>query len=54
MIELSVTEIKVQCEKPAGFLFYPFGGPDFLTAFEFFPQAESFVLMGAVFSLHVN
>jgi len=31
------------------FLFYPFGGPDFLTAFEFFPQAESFVLMGLEF-----
>ena len=31
------------------FLFCPFGGPDFLTAFKFFPQAESFVLMGLEF-----
>jgi hypothetical protein len=31
------------------FLFYPFGGPDFLTAYEFFPLSESFVLMGLEF-----
>ena len=30
-------------------LFYPFGGPDFLTAFEFFPDAETYVLMGLEF-----
>jgi hypothetical protein len=30
-------------------LFYPFGGPDFLTAFEFFPEAEAYVLMGLEF-----
>ena len=30
-------------------LFYPFGGPDFLTAFELFPDAESYVLMGLEF-----
>ena len=39
--------IRVRASSP--FLFYPFGGPDFLTAFEFFPQAESFVLMGLEF-----
>jgi hypothetical protein len=27
-------------------LFYPFGGPDFVTAFAFFPDAEKTVLMG--------
>ena len=31
------------------FLFYPFGGPDFLTAYEFFPESESYVLMGLEF-----
>jgi len=30
-------------------LFYPFGGPDFLTAFELFPEAESYVLLGLEF-----
>lgn len=30
-------------------LFYPFGGPDFLTAFELFPEAETFVLLGLEF-----
>jgi hypothetical protein len=30
-------------------LFYPFGGPDFLTAFELFPDAETFVLLGLEF-----
>lgn len=27
-------------------LFYPFGGPDFLTAFELFPAAETYILLG--------
>jgi hypothetical protein len=31
------------------FLFYPFGGPDFLTAYEFFPESESYVLLGLEF-----
>jgi hypothetical protein len=31
------------------FLFYPFGGPDFLTAFEFFPESEAYFLMGLEF-----
>jgi len=31
------------------FLFYPFGGPDFLTAFEFFPEAETYELLGLEF-----
>jgi len=31
------------------FLFYPFGGPDFLTAHEFFPAAETYVLLGLEF-----
>jgi hypothetical protein len=31
------------------FLFYPFGGPDFLTAFEFFPESETYVLLGLEF-----
>ena len=30
-------------------LFYPFGGPDFLTAFELFPDADSYILMGLEF-----
>jgi hypothetical protein len=30
-------------------LFYPFGGPDFLTAFELFPDAETYVLLGLEF-----
>lgn len=30
-------------------LFYPFGGPDFLTVFELFPDADSYVLMGLEF-----
>ena len=30
-------------------LFYPFGGPDFLTAFELFPEAETYVLLGLEF-----
>ncbi len=30
-------------------LFYPFGGPDFLTAFELYPQADTFVLLGLEF-----
>ena len=30
-------------------LFYPFGGPDFLTAFELFPEADSYILMGLEF-----
>jgi len=31
------------------FLFYPFGGPDFMTAAELFPDAETFVLLGLEF-----
>jgi hypothetical protein len=31
------------------FLFYPFGGPDFMSAFEFFPAAETYVLLGLEF-----
>ena len=27
-------------------LFYPFGGPDFLTAFKLFPTADSYILIG--------
>ena len=27
-------------------LFYPFGGPDFLTAFVLFPEAETYILVG--------
>ncbi len=30
-------------------LFYPFGGPDFLTAFNLFPQASTYVLFGLEF-----
>jgi len=30
-------------------LFYPFGGPDFLTAFELYPDAETYVLLGLEF-----
>lgn len=30
-------------------LFYPFGGPDFLTALELYPQADTFVLLGLEF-----
>ncbi len=30
-------------------LFYPFGGPDFLTAFELFPEVETYVLLGLEF-----
>jgi len=30
-------------------LFYPFGGPDFLTAFDLFPEADSYILMGLEF-----
>lgn len=30
-------------------LFYPFGGPDFLTAFELFSDADSYVLLGLEF-----
>jgi len=39
----------IRVRASSAFLFYPFGGPDFLTAFEFFPQSESFVLMGLEF-----
>ena len=31
------------------FLFYPFGGPDFMTAVELFPDAETYVLLGLEF-----
>jgi len=31
------------------FLFYPFGGPDFITAAELFPAAETYVLLGLEF-----
>ena len=31
------------------FLFYPFGGPDFMTAAELFPAAETYVLLGLEF-----
>ncbi len=31
------------------FIFYPFGGPDFMTAFELFPEAETYVLLGLEF-----
>jgi hypothetical protein len=27
-------------------LFYPFGGPDFQTAFQFFPEADTYILLG--------
>jgi hypothetical protein len=30
-------------------LFYPFGGPDFLTAFDLFPNADTYVLLGLEF-----
>jgi hypothetical protein len=30
-------------------LFYPFGGPDFMTAYVFFPEAETYVLLGLEF-----
>jgi hypothetical protein len=30
-------------------LFYPFGGPDFVTAHVFFPEAETYVLLGLEF-----
>ncbi|MDD8025386.1 MAG: hypothetical protein PHI34_02650 [Acidobacteriota bacterium] len=30
-------------------LFYPFGGPDFLTSFELFPDAETHILLGLEF-----
>jgi len=30
-------------------LFYPFGGPDFLTAFELFPGADTYILLGLEF-----
>ena len=33
----------------AGILFYPFGGPDFLTAGVLFPQVETYVLLGLEF-----
>jgi hypothetical protein len=33
----------------AKIVFYPFGGPDFMTAFEFFPNAEAYVLLGLEF-----
>jgi hypothetical protein len=39
----------IRARASSDFLFYPFGGPDFLTAFEFFPQAETFVLLGLEF-----
>jgi len=39
----------IRVRASSSFLFYPFGGPDFLTAFEFFPQSENFVLMGLEF-----
>jgi hypothetical protein len=31
------------------FLFYPFGGPDFMTAVELFPDADTFLLLGLEF-----
>jgi hypothetical protein len=31
------------------FLFYPFGGPDFMTAVELFPDAETYLLLGLEF-----
>jgi hypothetical protein len=31
------------------FIFYPFGGPDFMTAFELFPDAKTYVLLGLEF-----
>ena len=31
------------------FIFYPFGGPDFMTSFELFPEAETYVLLGLEF-----
>lgn len=30
-------------------LFYPFGGPDFLTAFDLFPEADTYILLGLEF-----
>ncbi len=30
-------------------LFYPFGGPDFLTAYQLFPAAETYILLGLEF-----
>jgi len=39
----------IRARASSTFLFYPFGGPDFLTAFEFFPEAETYVLLGLEF-----
>ncbi len=39
----------IRARASSKFLFYPFGGPDFLTAFEFFPEAETYVLLGLEF-----
>jgi hypothetical protein len=36
----------VEANKKTKILFYPFGGPDFLTACQFFPNADTYILLG--------
>ena len=35
-----------ETNKKTGLLFYPFGGPDCLTALQFFPNAQNYILIG--------
>jgi hypothetical protein len=35
-----------EANKKTGLVFYPFGGPDCLTAFQFFPHAKEYILFG--------
>jgi len=39
-----------EANAPKNVLFYPFGGPDFLTAFRFFPTADTYILLGLEFA----
>jgi hypothetical protein len=48
MRDWAVSEIS-EADKNTKILFYPFGGPDFLTAYLLFPNAETYVLLGLEF-----
>jgi len=38
--------VLAEANKKTELVFYPFGGPDFMTAFQFFPDAETYMLVG--------
>jgi hypothetical protein len=48
MRDWAVSELS-EADKNTKVLFYPFGGPDFLTAYLLFPNAETYVLLGLEF-----